>query len=111
MENYHQIPILCVYFPVNRYELMCVDKIARGETGPDEEKMMVAFQAFDALIPGLGVYTRIFKKLRDDLFGMVTVMILNIRTDRSEQTRVDQSVQSGSLFLPFHRHLLDTFLW
>ena len=54
---------------VNRYELMCVDKMAKGETGPDEEKMMVAFQAFDALIPGLGVYTRIFKKLRDDLFG------------------------------------------
>ena len=48
---------------------MCVDKMAKGETGPDEEKMMVAFQAFDALIPGLGVYTRIFRKLRDDLFG------------------------------------------
>ena len=54
---------------MNRYELMCVDKLARGETGPDEEKMVVAFQAFDALIPGLGVYTRIFRKLRDDLFG------------------------------------------
>ena len=48
---------------------MCVDRMARGETGPDEEKMMLAFQAFDALIPGLGVYTRIFRKLRDDLFG------------------------------------------
>lgn len=43
--------------------------MARGKTGPDEEKMLVAFEAFDSLIPNLGVYTRIFKKLRDDLYG------------------------------------------
>lgn len=48
---------------------MCVDHMARGKTGPDEEKMLVAFEAFDALIPNLGVYTRIFKRLRDDLYG------------------------------------------
>ena len=62
-------PYYLFLIAVNRYELMCVDKLARGETGPDEEKMMVAFEAFDALIPGLGVYTRIFRKLRDDMFG------------------------------------------
>ena len=43
--------------------------MAQGKTGPDEEKITLAFQAFDALIPNLGVYTRIFKKLRDDLHG------------------------------------------
>ncbi|XP_060587658.1 uncharacterized protein LOC132743149 isoform X3 [Ruditapes philippinarum] len=56
---------------LNRYELLCVEHMARGKTGPDEEKMLVAFEAFDALIPNLGVYTRIFKKLRDDLYDAV----------------------------------------
>ncbi|XP_045189015.1 uncharacterized protein LOC123546637 isoform X2 [Mercenaria mercenaria] len=63
--------VLDGHSPVNRYELLCVDHMARGKTGPDEEKMLVAFQAFDALIPNLGVYTRIFKKLRDDLYDAV----------------------------------------
>ncbi|KAL4231540.1 hypothetical protein ACF0H5_009121 [Mactra antiquata] len=57
--------------PVNRYELLCVEHMARGKKGPDEEKMLVAFEAFDALIPNLGVYTRIFKRLRDDLYDAV----------------------------------------
>lgn len=55
---------------VNKYELMCVEHMAQGRRGPDEEKMLVAFEALDALIPNLGVYTRIFNKLRDDLYGM-----------------------------------------
>jgi len=54
---------------VNKYELMCVEHMAQGRHAPDEEKMLVAFEALDALIPNLGVYTRIFKKLRDDLYG------------------------------------------
>lgn len=49
---------------------MCVEHMAQGRRGPDEEKMLVAFEALDALIPNLGVYTRIFNKLRDDLYGM-----------------------------------------
>lgn len=63
--------VLDGHSPVNRYELLCVEHMARGKTGPDEEKMLVAFEAFDALIPNLGVYTRIFKKLRDDLYDAV----------------------------------------
>ncbi|XP_052771420.1 uncharacterized protein LOC128211061 isoform X2 [Mya arenaria] len=57
--------------PVNKYELLCVERAARGDTGPDEEKMHLAFQALDVLVPNLGVYTRIFRKLRDDLFEAV----------------------------------------
>ncbi|KAL3864299.1 hypothetical protein ACJMK2_005992 [Sinanodonta woodiana] len=61
------------YLPhkVNRYELLCVEKAARKETGPDDQKIAFAFEALDDIIPHLGVYTRIFKRLRDDFYDAV----------------------------------------
>jgi len=65
----HTLYMCTGYVSVNKYELLCVERATRGQSGPDEEKMLLAFQALDTLMPNLGVYTRIFKRLRDDLYG------------------------------------------
>ena len=51
---------------VNKYELMTLEQLNQGLT---EERMVLAFQALDELIPKLGVYSRLFSKLRDDFFS------------------------------------------
>ncbi|RUS88807.1 hypothetical protein EGW08_003437 [Elysia chlorotica] len=54
--------------PVNKYELLALEKHSKGLT---EDRILLAFQALDELIPNLGVFTRIFQKLREDLFEAV----------------------------------------
>ncbi|PVD30283.1 hypothetical protein C0Q70_09547 [Pomacea canaliculata] len=53
---------------VNKYDLMVLE---HGATGLTEERMVLAFQVLDELIPQLGLYSRIFTKLREDLFKAV----------------------------------------
>ncbi|KAK7494886.1 hypothetical protein BaRGS_00013765 [Batillaria attramentaria] len=60
--------ILEGHSPVNQYELLALEQNSQGLT---EERMVLAFQALDELIPKLGVYTRLFSKLRDDFFKAV----------------------------------------
>lgn len=52
---------------VNTYNLLALENSKEGLT---EERICLAFQAFDELIPKLGVFMQIFQKLRNDLFGM-----------------------------------------
>ncbi|KAK6184991.1 hypothetical protein SNE40_007324 [Patella caerulea] len=54
--------------PVNKYDLMAVEWSGSRLT---EERMILAFQAFDELIPQLGIYSRIFSKLRNDFFEAI----------------------------------------
>lgn len=54
---------------VKNYELMCVENPSVGGV-PNEERIRIAFRVLDDLVPKLGVYTRIFTKIKDDLFGM-----------------------------------------
>ncbi|GFS07518.1 hypothetical protein ElyMa_002991200 [Elysia marginata] len=54
--------------PVNKYELLALESHNKGLT---EDRILLAFQALDELVPNLGVFTRIFQKLRDDLFEAV----------------------------------------
>ncbi|XP_012934651.1 uncharacterized protein LOC101853915 [Aplysia californica] len=54
--------------PVNKYDLLTLEQQGVGLT---EERMVLAFQALDELIPNLGVFSRIFQKLREDLFEAV----------------------------------------
>ncbi|XP_041369445.1 uncharacterized protein LOC121383457 [Gigantopelta aegis] len=60
--------ILTGHSPVNQYELLTLEQSKQGVT---EERMILAFQAFDELVPQLGVFSRIFQKLRDDFFAAV----------------------------------------
>ncbi|KAK3096071.1 hypothetical protein FSP39_022738 [Pinctada imbricata] len=67
---------------VNRYELLCLDHpIQPGK--PNEERVRVAFQVLDDLVPKLGVYTRVFTKIKDDLYGAVYSEDLTTHTDGS----------------------------
>lgn len=54
---------------VKNYELMCVENPSVGGV-PNEERIRIAFRVLDDLVPKLGVYTRIFTKIKDDLFGV-----------------------------------------
>ncbi|BFZ01755.1 hypothetical protein BsWGS_04794 [Bradybaena similaris] len=54
--------------PVNAYNLLALENSKEGLT---EERIGLAFQAFDELIPKLGVFMQIFQKLRIDLFAAV----------------------------------------
>ncbi|CAL1530077.1 unnamed protein product [Lymnaea stagnalis] len=54
--------------PVNKYDLLTLEQQSKGLT---EEHILLAFQALDDLIPHLGVYTKIFQKLRADLYAAV----------------------------------------
>ena len=59
---------LFFFISVNKYELMCLDHpIQPGY--PNEDRVRVAFQVLDDLVPKLGVYTRVFTKIKDDLHG------------------------------------------
>lgn len=68
MEKKATIKILEGHSPVNKYELLALEQNSQGLT---QERMVLAFQALDELIPKLGVYTRLFSKLRDDFFKAV----------------------------------------
>lgn len=59
------IPILKIQ-TVNKYNLLILEQSTKDLT---EERILLAFQALDELIPKLGVFTRIFQKVREDLFG------------------------------------------
>ncbi|CAG5134963.1 unnamed protein product, partial [Candidula unifasciata] len=54
--------------PVNTYNLLALENSQEGLT---EERICLAFQAYDELVPKLGVFTPIFQKLRIDLFEAV----------------------------------------
>lgn len=51
---------------------MCVENPSVGGV-PNEERIRIAFRVLDDLVPKLGVYTRIFTKIKDDLFGILSV--------------------------------------
>ena len=55
------------FFAGNKFKMLLMEQSGKGLT---EERMVLVFQALDELVPKLGVYQRIFQRLRDDLFGM-----------------------------------------
>nr|XP_022341506.1 uncharacterized protein LOC111135590 isoform X1 [Crassostrea virginica] len=67
---------------VKNYELMCVENPSKGGV-PNEERIRIAFKVLDDLVPKLGVYTRIFTKIKDDLFDAVYSEDLTTHTDGS----------------------------
>ncbi|XP_048745050.2 uncharacterized protein LOC125658046 isoform X3 [Ostrea edulis] len=67
---------------VKNYELMCVENPPKGGV-PNEERIRIAFAVLDDLVPKLGVYTRIFTKIKDDLFDAVYSEDLTTHTDGS----------------------------
>ncbi|KAH9524740.1 hypothetical protein Btru_027658 [Bulinus truncatus] len=54
--------------PVNKYDLLTLEQHEHGLT---EEHVLLVFRAFEDLIPHLGVFTQIFKKLHADLLAAV----------------------------------------
>ncbi|XP_069140268.1 uncharacterized protein [Argopecten irradians] len=70
------------YSAVNKFELMCLENQAK-DNGPNEERTRLSFQVLDDLIPKLGVYTRIFAKVKDDLFASVYSENLTTNKDGS----------------------------
>ncbi|XP_064602471.1 uncharacterized protein LOC135468255 [Liolophura sinensis] len=63
-----KISILDGHSPVNKYKLYCLEQ---SESGRSAERITLAFQALEELVPNLGVYTKIFEQLRNDLFDAV----------------------------------------
>ncbi|XP_059165212.1 uncharacterized protein LOC131947844 isoform X2 [Physella acuta] len=68
--------------PVNKYEVLTLEK---HTSGLNEEHIFLAFQALDELIPNLGVYSRIFQRLRQDLFEAVYSDELTGAVDKPDQ--------------------------
>ncbi|KAI8789062.1 hypothetical protein BgiMline_000923 [Biomphalaria glabrata] len=68
--------------PVNKYDLLTLEQHKHGLT---EEHILLAFQAFDELIPYLGVFTQIFQKLRADFIAAVYSDELTGTTDSSKE--------------------------
>ncbi|ESO98340.1 hypothetical protein LOTGIDRAFT_159143 [Lottia gigantea] len=56
------------YSIVNKYDVLTVEWSGSGLT---EERIVLAFQALDELIPQLGIYSRILSKLRNDFFEAI----------------------------------------
>ena len=44
--------------------------VERGGSEPTEEKMILVFESMDKIIPNLGVFSRVMKLCREELFGM-----------------------------------------
>ncbi|XP_061177862.1 uncharacterized protein LOC133186647 isoform X1 [Saccostrea echinata] len=65
---------------VKNYELMCVENPPKGGV-PNEERIRIAFKVLDDLVPKLGVYTRIFTKIKEDLYDAVYSEDLTTHTD------------------------------
>ncbi|KAL8603228.1 hypothetical protein ACOMHN_046234 [Nucella lapillus] len=82
MDKRNPSKVLEGHSPVNRYELLALEQLNQGLT---EERMVLAFQALDELVPKLGVYSRLFSKLRDDFFKAVYSDELTGVTDTSEK--------------------------
>lgn len=59
-----------VYTSVNQYELLCLESSQESQE-PDEKRILLAFEALADLVPKLGVYSPIFKKLQTDLHAAV----------------------------------------
>ncbi|XP_076436241.1 uncharacterized protein LOC143275834 [Babylonia areolata] len=82
--------------PVNRYELLALEQLNQGVT---EERMVLAFQALDELIPKLGVYSRLFSKLRDDFFKAIYSDELTGVTDTSDKSSGGGYIQRLPYFI------------
>ena len=48
--------------------------LEQNGAGLTEDRVVLVFQALDELVPKLGVYSRIFQKLREDLFGITFII-------------------------------------
>lgn len=68
---------------VNQYELLALEQVNHGLS---EERMVLAFQALDELIPKLGVFSKLFSKLREDFFKAVYSDELTGMADTSGET-------------------------
>lgn len=55
--------------PATRYEVLLVEDALKK--GLSEERMTTCFHVFDEVIPSLGVYKKILKMLRDELYDAV----------------------------------------
>ncbi|XP_046362334.2 uncharacterized protein LOC124139364 [Haliotis rufescens] len=66
--------------PVNKYDLLSLE-----HSSLTEERMILAFQALDELVPQLGIFTRIFRKLRDDFFEAVYSEELTGSSEKEEE--------------------------
>ena len=52
--------------PATKYETMLLEK---GGSGPNEDKMILIFQILDQMIPQLGVFAKIMRMIRREIFG------------------------------------------
>lgn len=55
--------------PATRYEVLLVEDALKK--GLSEERMTTCFHVFDEVIPSLGVYKKVLKMLRDELYDAV----------------------------------------
>lgn len=89
---------------MNKYELLALEQNSQELT---EERMVLAFQALDELIPKLGVYTRLFRKLRDDFFKAVYSDELTGVSENSEKGKEGTSYIQRLPFFVLVRRVYD----
>ncbi|XP_013415713.1 uncharacterized protein LOC106177476 isoform X2 [Lingula anatina] len=53
---------------VNKYEALLIEQ---GSPKPSQDRALLVFQALDDLLPHLGVFTKVMKLIRDDLYDAV----------------------------------------
>ncbi|XP_067657515.1 myosin-11-like [Haliotis asinina] len=84
--------------PVNKYDLLGLE-----HPSLTEERIILAFQALDELVPQLGVFTRIFHKLRDDFFEAVYSEELTGSSEKDDNDADARYIQRIPYFLLVQR--------
>lgn len=68
--------LIFIDFPALALDI-AMKEIARN--GHDDERMVLVFNAFDQIVPQLGVFTPIAAALRNELFGSENIVFVMIR--------------------------------
>ena len=55
-------------FVAKKYEAVLLEKVGKGLT---EDRILLVFQIFDQIIPQLGVFSKVIKKIRNEIFGKI----------------------------------------
>ena len=67
----HDRRVLSSRSPATKYEVLLVEVDSDGSKGLSQERMVTCFNVLDEVIPELGVYRKLVKMLRDELYEAV----------------------------------------
>ncbi len=62
-------------FVAKKYEAILLEKVGTGLT---EERILLVFRILDQVLPQLGVFSKVVKKMRDEIFGNCFTIVLNL---------------------------------